>query len=170
MKRSVRVCYNIAGVLSVIVSFAKLFILNVIVFNLFDINDVVNKYFGFDMSNTMNMSIVVINFIVAIYFNLTCSKLYFAISRASIVRGNKSAVIAMPVMQMFLGSVLSGIFGLVGALLIDNNQSIPTENFGSGEEAFFDIKLSVLRLKELKESGQITEEEYYKALNKILEK
>ena len=85
------------------------------------------------------------------------------------------ALITKGVFQMLIASLPAGIFAIIGgvsmtrtkktvkeATINQNQNQIPPYKFEAMSEA-------VARLKELKEKGAISEEEYYATLDKILE-
>ena len=72
---------------------------------------------------------------------------------------------------IFIGSAIAGVLALIaGAIMKDQRVDVSEEKV---QTDIPDIKLNamkeaVLRLKELKERGAISEEEYYANLDKIL--
>ena len=76
------------------------------------------------------------------------------------------------IFQAFIGSAIAGIFAIIaGAIMKDQKAVVVAEE--KVQTDISDLKLNamkeaVLRLKELKERGAISEEEYYANLDKIL--
>ena len=81
-------------------------------------------------------------------------------------------VLVYAIIQLLFSAYIPAIFGIItGALMINKKPTIAK----SQEQSFLsDYKLmamseAVTRLKELRATGAISEEEYYANLNKILE-
>jgi len=85
------------------------------------------------------------------------------------------ALITKGLFQMILASAVAGIFGVIAGMTTKNNVGAKVKETKEPKAPFVsDYKFqamseAVTRLKELKEKGAISEEEYYETLNKILE-
>ena len=80
------------------------------------------------------------------------------------------------VSQFLFSSYIPAIFALItGLKLISKKPSVAAQENMSNEQAYYNqikfeaMSQAVTRLKELRDSGAISEEEYYANLNKILE-
>lgn len=77
--------------------------------------------------------------------------------------------------HMLLGSLIGGLFALIGLKTIESTLIMARPKTEAEKEKFVNdykmeaMKEAVTRLKELKAKGAISEEEYFDALNKILE-
>lgn len=84
-------------------------------------------------------------------------------------------VVFMAVMQMLFCSFIPAIFGIIAGIVIQKKKpKVIIENTATKEGEVSEFKLTamteaVTRLNELRNSGAISEEEYYSTLNKILE-
>ena len=85
------------------------------------------------------------------------------------------ALVSQSVFQMLLASFPAGLFALIGGIVMSKKpvteavQKDSTRPEHITQYKFEAMSEAVARLKELKDKGAISEEEYYATLNKILE-
>lgn len=137
-------------------------------------------------SSVLNMiypGIDVQSYVTMTNFDLVLSALlnvYFAVCYIKIYKLNLSSrsysrvIINQSIWQMFIASLVAGIFALIAGIRMSKTAPSTTKivsdagNTISGYK-FEAMKEAITRLNELKNRGAISEEEYYANLNKILE-
>ena len=83
-------------------------------------------------------------------------------------------VLIYAIIQFLFSAYIPAIFGIITGALMINKKPATILNKSQEQSFLSDYKLTamseaVARLKQLRESGAISEEEYYANLNKILE-
>ncbi len=83
-----------------------------------------------------------------------------------------SSPFSQVLLQLFFGSFVIAIIGYIGIIQFFKNRVV--KNVAETKAEFQDYRMeamaeAITRLKELKEKGAISEDEYYETLNKILE-
>jgi hypothetical protein len=84
-------------------------------------------------------------------------------------------LITQGIFQVLIASVLSGVFAIIAGLVMSKKKEKSAQVQLEEMNAYLsDFKMAAMsdavrKLKELKERGAISEEEYYASLNKILE-
>ena len=151
----------------------------VLAFNLWGVADYMGEVMvsmGYAMDAESEISSMVFSFMlsagVEIYFSMFYAKvLKFKANSPIVARRlmNKS------IWQFLLGSILPAIFVMISAsVMARQKQMTPADIVSERVDAIASYKLeamteAVRRIKELKEKGVISEEEYYANLNRILE-
>ncbi len=149
-----------------------------LVFNILGVADYYNYLMsgitsGYDMS--MHMTSFYINLFLTIGVNLYSAVFYYKGIKYRV--NNKQygrMLLYYAVMQLLFSAYLPGIFGLITAIVMINHKPAPIDEKAVTQSFLSEYKLvamseAVTRLKELRASGAISEEEYYANLNKILE-
>ena len=89
-------------------------------------------------------------------------------------RGFGRALVNKGIFQILLASFVPGLFAIIAGVRMGKNHNAPEINVSEKTEFMNNYKFeamseAVSRLKELRDKGAISEEEYYATLNKILE-
>ena len=150
-------------------------------FNLFGINEVMEYWVNELYSGQMEFS----GFLTSYYFETALVILVNFLSVKFYIKGYKYSVfssqygkmmIMNAISQLLFSSFLPGIFALITAIMMMNKKPAvkPVNVSQDGEFYINEVKFEAMsqainRLKELKDNGAISEEEYYDNLNKILE-
>ena len=177
-KRNSNALLIITYVLTIINLIFTLFVGVSLAFNLFGIVDYYNSIMssiieGYDMS--MYMTSFYVNLILTLGTNIYASIFYYKGIKYRV--NNKQygrMLVYYAVIQILFSTYLPGLFALITGLVMINRKPAPIEEKVGTQSFLSDYKLSamseaVTRLKELRASGAISEEEYYANLNKILE-
>lgn len=153
------------------------FTLVTLAFNLFGIVDELN----FIMQNTIGkdfdiysmLTTYYIEFTIAIMVNLYACVLYYKGCKYKANNPNYArALMNNGIFQLLFSSIVPGILAIVTGIKMRNQKQqivIAKPDSGVSEYKLTAMSEAVTRLKELKNSGAISEEEYYANLNKILE-
>ena len=168
-----------ALIFTIIHLFLTLFVTITLAFNLFGVVDAIDIL----LSQMSQMGVGIDYYLTTYYFelalsflvNFSCAKLYYKgykYGAMGEVFGRR--VIMNSIMQMLFSAMLPGIFALIAGMVLSKSRKIVTSSVSDSEEYFNRLKLeamseAVTRLKELRASGAISEEEYYANINKILE-
>lgn len=150
-----------------------------LIFNLFGTMDYYNRfvstylYSGYDLSKDITMFVfeTILNFGV----NLYICNFYFKGIKYRVNNSQYGKVlIYYAIIQILFSSILGGIFALITAIIMINRKPAKVNADASVQTFLSEYKLmamseAVTRLKELRASGAISEEEYYANLDKILE-
>lgn len=177
-KRNQNVMLIITFVLTIINIILTAFVGIALAFNLFGAMDIFNQFVstfiigGYDVS--MYMTSYVINLILTMTANIYAGIFYFKGIKYRV--NNKQygrAIIFYAIMQLLFSAYIPAIFAFITAIIMINKKPVVLEEKVT-QSFLSDYKLmamseAVTRLKELRASGAISEEEYYANLNKILE-
>lgn len=147
-------------------------------FNLFGVADIYvgvqRAYFGVqNAENTITMYIIELG--ITALMNLSFTAYYQKGVKYKInSKQYGKSLIYQAIFQMLISSFLPAIFALIAGIRMNKEKSpIPVANVNNNPY-LSEYKMEVMsdavkRLKELKEQGAISEEEYFASLNKILE-
>lgn len=179
-----RVFLIIACVLSFIM-FASSAILAIMVgFNIGGITDVIGKMMlasGYSATEIDGeIAVMIFSFVINLLFEL-----YFALFYLKAIKYRANSLsfarrlMSKSIWHFILGSFIPAIFAMISASIMGREKVEvkpiqETEPMGEDEVKVSNYKLTAMkeaveRLRELKEKGAISEEEYYANLNKILE-
>jgi hypothetical protein len=119
-------------------------------------NEITLMYFEFGLSAAINMY----------YGTFYLKGLKFRVNSKPFGR----VVLTKGIFQAFIGSAIAGVLAIIAGAIMKDQKVVVEEKV---QTDISDLKLNamkeaVLRLKELKERGAISEEEYYANLDKIL--
>ena len=168
-----------AGIISCVLAFFSFFAFIMLAFNVSGFADMYKELLfaysaniDFDEQVTMACLELVLVFLFDAYYASFYLKGYkYKINSLQYGR----MLITKSIFQMLIASLPAGIFALLGGLSMTRKSTpVPAEIVGQKQNAISQYKFeamseAVARLKELKEKGAISEEEYYATLNKILE-
>jgi len=137
------------------------------------VEEIVNEM-GFTLVGA-DLTFTCIELLIVILIDLFAGLRYLKIARnrLSVFRPGNNLMF-QTVFQILVGSLIAGIFGLIGlSKLTSRRRPVPITPEES-IEFMNDYKKkamseAIARLKELKSQGAISDEEYYETLNKILE-
>ena len=177
-KRNKNVMLIITFVFTIISILLNAFVGIVLTFNLFDAVNIFNQFVstylisGYDIS--MYMTSYVINLILTLTANIYAGIFYFKGIKYRV--NNKQygrAILFYAILQLLFSAYIPAILALITAIIMINKKPVVLEEKET-PSFLSDYKLmamseAVTRLKELRASGAISEEEYYANLNKILE-
>ena len=152
-----------------------------LMFNIFGIVDamdfVLKSYFSKEASIDSMLMSYYFELALSFLINFSCARLYYKGYKYGAygeIFGKR--VIMNAIFQLLFSSFLPGVFALItGIVMMKQKTIIVPNNSYEQEEAYInEAKLAamseaVTRLKELRASGAISEEEYYANINKILE-
>lgn len=155
-----------------------LFVAVALIFNLFGIIDILNVMLG-EISAGVTIDYYLgtyyIELALSFLINLSCAKLYY--------RGYKygaygeifgKRLIFNSIIQLLFSAFIPGVFALITGFVMSKQKkkivvAESSDNSFINETKLAAMSEAVTRLKELRESGAISEEEYYANINKILE-
>lgn len=176
MKKSNVILLRITAILSITISVFFLFECIGLLFNLFGFKDVyieMMKSMGVkDNQISAQVYMGVFDGLIGLFLNSYCAGIYYRVSRAKgIPIGGAKTILYMGVLQcLFIISILPGIF----AIIIGNRFAKEERNIidRPREEAngLEDIAYQIAELKKQKEKGEITQMQYDRALNAIIER
>lgn len=150
-----------------------------LMFNLFGIIDVLNivlsEYQSAGVTIDYYLSSYYFELAISFIINFTCARLYYKgykYSASGEIFGRK--VIMNSIFQLLFSAFLPGILALITGIKMTKQKQQIINSQVDEENGINAIKLeamseAVARLKELRASGAISEEEYYANINKILE-
>lgn len=149
-----------------------------IAFNLFDINTYINAMLneivkGYDINNYLTT--YYFELVLAILVNSWVASIYFKGYKYRVSNKQFAKTIGVyAVVQLLFSAYIPMIFAVITAILMYNRKPSNITEKDVAQSFLSEYKLmamgeAVARLKELRASGAISEEEYYANLNKILE-
>jgi hypothetical protein len=154
----------------------NIFALTTLIFNLFEITDMVEvylkEYLGTEDVGQM-LTMYYIEMFIAVLVNIYAVRSYSKIYKYRL--NNKDAgryLTSVAIWQLLFTSWVPSVFGFIAGIQMMKRkvqiQTTPASPYLS------DYKLNAMseaieRLKELRDKGAISEEEYYASLNKVLE-
>ncbi|MBE5739020.1 MAG: hypothetical protein E7354_04775 [Clostridiales bacterium] len=181
MKRKRSVTLLLASIVSYAFGGLSLFCAIMMGFNILGVAD----YYGQLLTTVVNGMVDIESQIFMVTLELAVSglvsfyfgKFYLRAERLPVKHPQMGkSIIFMAVMQMLFCSFIPAIFGLIAGIVLkcSKPQVVMMEARTKTESGVSDVKLtqmteSVTRLNELRSSGAISEEDYYKALNRVLE-
>ena len=151
----------------------NVFIVSALLFNLFGIVDTL-RYVLQDVASEVEISSMITSScfeaIFAFIINFMAARLYYKGYKYSAytVRFGKSLTFN-GVMQILFGAFLPGLLALIAGVIMTNKKPKIASIENINDLKFEAMSEAVSRLKELRDSGAISEEEFYANLNKILE-
>ena len=173
---------------SVFFHFASLMIISFNLFGLMDMyQSLMSEYLGVAVDLSADMTFLVLEYMIAIVFDLQCAKAYkkvykySALKNDSYYRVGSQRLIQMSIFQMLISSFPIGVCALITGIVLGRKGARMSENKVTTSAVNPEIKSDVPdyklkamgeainRLKELRSMGVISEEEYFENLNKILE-
>ncbi len=175
-KKNKNVMLTLTLIFTILQISINVFVGFVLAFNLWGFIDYYNELMSSVIANyDLNM------YLTSYYIELTLASIINIYSAIFYFKGIKyrvsnkqygKMVLVYAIIQLLFSAYIPAIFGIItGALMINKKPTIAK----SQEQSFLsDYKLmamseAVTRLKELRATGAISEEEYYANLNKILE-
>jgi len=151
----------------------------VLSFNVWGIADALGKMissYGYSYDVSSEVSSLVFSFVFQALIELYFAVFYF---KALKYRANSPMfarkLLFKSIWQCFVGSFVPAVFALIAATIMSKQKAVlPMESLSCANSELPGYKLeamseAVARLKELKDKGAISEEEYYANLNRILE-
>lgn len=179
-KKNKNVMLTITFVLTIINVVLNVFVGFVLALNLFGMVDYLNSVMiaiGEEYGISSYLTSMYINLVFTVGVNIYASIFYFKGIKYRV--NNKQygkTMVYYGIIQILFSAYLAGIFALITAIVMLNKKSAPvdidekanSQSFLS-DYKFMAMSEAVTRLKELRASGAISEEEYYANLNKILE-
>jgi uncharacterized membrane protein len=145
-------------------------------FNLYGLTDMMQEISSklSDSPEAIDISYVCLELGIVAVIDLSAGLRYLKIARNPFIamrQGN--ALIFQCVLQMLFASLIAGIFAIIGISIISKQKFVrPTQEEQMqyiNETKKKAMGEAIARLRELKEQGAISEEEFYETLNKILE-
>ena len=151
----------------------------VLMFNLFGIVDkmdyILQTYVAKDMSISSMLTSYYFELLFAVIINFAAARLYYKGYKYG-ATGNifGRRVIMESIFQILFSAYIPGLLALITGIIMVKQKRPFMANAEQTEAYINETKLAamseaVARLKELRESGAISEEEYYANINKILE-
>lgn len=175
-KKNKNVMLTLTLIFTILQICINVFVGFVLAFNLWGFIDYYNELMSSVIANydlNMYLTSYYIELALASIINIYSAIFYFKGIKYKV--SNKQygkMVVVYAIIQLLFSAYIPAIFGIIaGALMINKKPTIAK----SQEQSFLsDYKLmamseAVTRLKELRATGAISEEEYYANLNKILE-
>ena len=180
MKKSTKILLTITSIVSIIVAVVFLFHGMFLMFNIGGYKDIFIEIM-------INMGVITepseVNFqvfmgifdaVVGVLLNSYAAGVYFKLSKSnSILLGTYKVVLYVAILQcFFIISAIAGILGIFVSLRIKKQESqvVLRPRFGEDKASSLDdLSDRIANLRERKESGKITEEEYNQLLSVIIE-
>ena len=149
----------------------SLFVASVLMFNLFGVVDALGyilQDIGYELEVASLITSYCFEIMLASIVNFISARFYFRGYKYSVYSVNYGKnVIFNGIMQLLFSAFIPGILAIItGAIMVNKKPKIASN---INDLKFEAMSEAVSRLKELRESGAISEEEYYANLNKILE-
>ena len=175
-KQNKNVMLTLTLVFTILQICMSIFVGFVLAFNLWGIIDYYNYLMSSIITNydiNMYLTNCYIELVLACIININCAMFYYKGIKYKV--SNKQygkMVLIYATIQLLFSSYIPAIFGIISGALMMNKKTITVK---SQDQSFLsDYKLTAMseaitRLKELRATGAISEEEYYANLNKILE-
>lgn len=171
-----RILLYVAIVLGFLTSVASVFGIIALNTNLLGLTDVFSDYLvssGYAITEvTEEIMVLSVQFSIVALIDLLSSIKYLRIVtyRAPFNKTPFSLVIV----QVLFGSFITAIIAYIGFMMIEKNKITISKEALNNPDFMNNYRMeamteAITRLKELKEKGAISEEEYYETLNKILE-
>ncbi len=168
--------FYISGIVSAVMAGITYFgtvlaiLLAVVVYSTGGINDILGQ-----LPEDVEISVAFITFVTIILIcvfavvaivNTICAKKCFDFAKLDKdeLLNEKSKLITVIILQFIMGSVITGVLSLVGFLSVTETLTAPRVNSDSS------VEQKLINAKNLFESGTITEEEYKKLREDILNK
>lgn len=182
MKKQTRYILKTASIISLIIGFIYAIYSFLVIFNIANMQTYLlqilhNAYISTDVEFVLNITILELIFNCSINFYLF--RFYNIVSKLPTFNRGINTLLYVSILQIFFGNLISGILGIIAYIQIRNVIKSSTvdlsqmfekiEKTSPENRKFVRLKLSVEKLKELKTQGLISEEEYFNALNKMLE-
>jgi hypothetical protein len=168
-----------AGIISYILLGLTILAGIVLIFNIFGVSDLYDKIMlemGASISDIESEKVMMyINLVLTSLMNLYFAKYYIRNYKFGVYGGKQAeSMIRMGLVQMILVSFIPGLLGLIAGVVMNGKKSevketVVTQNIGISDLKMAAMKEAATRLRELRDKGAISEEEYYASLNKILE-
>ena len=178
LKRKKSTLLLITIILTILQMAMALFAGIALIFNLFGVVDLLNAILSEMYPGTTidtYLTTYYIEFALCFLVNMSCLRLYIkGYKYGAIGEFFGKRLIMNGIMQLFFSAVLPGVFAIITGYVLGKKR-IPAPVETSTNEAYInEMKLAAMseavnRLKELRASGAISEEEYYANINKILE-
>lgn len=177
-KQKNNVCLVIACVLSYVTVALSILLALFVAFNLLGVGDLYRTLLVKYLESTnveADVTMYIIELGLAALMNLYFANYYLKGIKYKVnTKQYGKMLISQSIFQFLLGSALSAIFAMIAGNQMTRKQPAPVENIAVDNPYLSSYKMeamseAVRRLKELKEKGAISEEEYYATLNKILE-
>ena len=177
-KDASRVMLWFAFVLTCLIILLSVFCAIVLSFNLRGVTDILVETIassGYALDAESEVTTMIFSFVLSAFVEI-----YFAIFYGKAIKFKVSSpMFARQLMnksfwQLILGSFLPALFAMISASLMSKKKRVEPAEVISEASGLNVYKLNVMseaveRLKQLKASGAISEEEYYASLNRILE-
>lgn len=177
-KRNRNILLTITFVLTIIQILMFVFSGFVVAYNLFRFVDYYNRIMS-SILGTYDLNM----YLTSYYIELVLSAIVCIYSAIFYFKGIKyrvknkeygKMVLIYAIIQFLFSAYIPAIFGIITGALMINKKPATILNKSQEQSFLSDYKLTamseaVARLKQLRESGAISEEEYYANLNKILE-
>ena len=177
MKKSSVILLRIAAILSLVISFIFLFQCVGLLFNLFGFKDmyvqILQEISGASQTDIQaQVYMGVFDGFIGLFLNSYCAGTFYRISRANgIPIGSAKAVLYMGVLQcFFIISILPGIFAIIVGWKLSKEEKQIVNRPRENQTSFDDVANQINELKKQKEKGEITQMQYDRALNNIIEK
>ncbi len=175
MTKTNKIALKIAGGISFFMAFVLLFAGICILFDFFKTNEYINKFIYLlvgDIVNGWNQAYKYMAVAECVFSAAIClytGLMYFKISKANnIVLGVNKVLLYLGIMQiLFSASVVSGIIAICVSISLKNkiDKIVVKPNLNPMEVLTEQVKT----LQQLKAEGKVTQEEYDKQLNILLE-
>ena len=168
-----------AGIVSCVMIGLSLFSLLTFLFNWFGVMDLYTKLYtklGYNVNEIdSEMTFIYIELVLNSLVNYFFARFYIRSYRYGLYgERHGQSLIKMGLVQMILVAFLPGLLALIAGIVMSNKKSttkakVAPQNLGVSDLKMEAMKQACARLKELRDKGAISEEEYYASLNKILE-
>ena len=178
MKKSTRVLFTVTSVISFVISF--IFFLQAIslMFNIGGFKDfyieMIQKIGVATEPNEISFEVYmgIFDALVGILLNSYAAGIYLKLSRAkSIMLGTNKVVLYVGILQcFFIVSIIPGLLGIIASIIVRKQETeIVNRPREVVENKTNDLVDRITNLKARKDAGQITQEEYDRRLNEIIE-
>ena len=137
--------------------------------------EMIVKYISPNVDVSSQLTMQIIDFGITALINLYFAGFYLKGLKYRVNTNQYgSLVIGQALFQILFASFVAGLFALIAGIVMYRRKVEVVVETGTANSYLSDYKMeamseAVRRLKELKEKGAISEEEYYASLNKILE-
>ncbi len=179
MKKSTKNLFKIASIISFVIcgiyAFATIFLL----FNIGGTKDIyIDLMLKMGMIDNLSeasfeVSMAIFDCLVAVLLNSYCAGVYLKIYKSkTILLGGSRVALYQGILQCFFFiSIVPGIMAIVGSRKLKNEENaIETRPREESSVNMDEMSYKIEQLKLAKEKGEITEDQYTRSLNEIVEK
>ena len=177
MKKSNIILLRVTAVVSMIISLVFFFECVGLMFNLFGFKDIyisILQQIGLPQSD-MNAQVYmgIFDGLIGLFLNSYCAGTFYRLSRAqNYLVGSAKAVLYMGVLQcLFIISILPGLLAIiVGNRLAKQEREVAKRPREVEQGGLEDVAYQITELKKQRENNEITQMQYDRAVNNLLER